>query len=115
MFEGFSREMVAFFVSLSMNNNKAFFDENKQTYERFVKRPLTELCEALSPTVLSIDPLFDVRPARSVSRIYRDVRFSRNKSPFRDYMWIGFRRVGESSEDSCGFYFDVSATDAQWG
>ena len=115
MFEGFSAEMVSFFVSLSMNNNKVFFEENKQMYERYVKRPLDALCQALGPVVLSIDPLFDTRPARSVSRIHRDVRFSKDKSPFRDYMWIGFRRTGESREDTCGFYFDVSATDAHWG
>ena len=115
MFEGFSREMVSFFISLSMNNSKAFFEENKHIYERYVKRPLETLCQALGPAVLSIDPLLDVRPARCVSRIHRDVRFSKDKSPFRDYMWVGFRRTGESREDTCGFYFDVSAADAHWG
>lgn len=115
MFEGFSIETISFFASIAVNNNKVFFDENRHVYERFVKQPLYSLCEALTPVVRSIDPLFDVRPARCVSRIHRDIRFSRDKSPFRDYMWVGFRRVGESNEDTCGFYFDVSATNAHWG
>ena len=115
MFYGFSEEMISFFISLSMNNNKTFFEENKHIFERSVKEPLVALCEALGPVVRSIDPQFDVRPARCVSRIHRDVRFSKDKSPFRDYMWVGYRRTGESSEDTCGFYFDVSATNAHWG
>lgn len=115
MFDGFPREMIAFFASLSYNNNRTFFEENKHVYERAVLQPLTALCQALAPVIREIDPLLDTRPARSVSRIYRDVRFSKNKSPYREYMWIGYRRAGETREDTCGFYFDVSATAANWG
>ena len=115
MFSGFPKELVGFFASLSFHNNRAFFEENRQVYENAVKKPLYELCEALAPTVREIDPLLDTRPVRSVSRIYRDVRFAKDKSPYREYMWIGYRRVGESREDTCGFYFDISQAEAHWG
>ena len=115
MFTGFPREMVAFFAALRFNNNHAFFEEHRELYERAVKAPLTALSHALAPAVLAIDPLLDIRPGRALSRIHRDVRFRRDKSPFRDYMWIGYRRTGESREETCGFYFDVSADSAHWG
>ncbi|MED9957791.1 MAG: DUF2461 domain-containing protein [Christensenellales bacterium] len=115
MFTGLPREMLAFFAALRFNNNRAFFEENRAIYERFVRRPLLELAEALAPVVREIDPDVDVRPQRAVSRIYRDLRFRRDKTPYREYMWIGFRHPGESREETCGFYFDVSADEANWG
>jgi len=115
VFTGFSREMLAFFAAIRFNNNREFFEENRQIYEQAVRNPLMALAETLAPTVLAIDPQLDARPGRSVSRIHRDVRFSKDKSPYRDYMWVGFRQTGESREDTCGFYFDISDTAVHWG
>lgn len=112
---GFSQDTLAFFAAIRFNNNRPFFEENRQLYEQHVREPLIALAEALAPTVARIDPQIDIRPARSVSRIYRDVRFSKDKSPYREYMWIGFRRVGESREETCGYYFDLSADSVNWG
>lgn len=115
MFDGFPREMNAFFAALAFNNNRTFFEENKHIYERAIRQPMIALCEALAPVVLAVDPLLDARPLRCVSRIHRDVRFSKDKSPYRDYMWFCFKRAGETREDACGFYFDISATAVNWG
>lgn len=115
MFEGFSQETIAFFAALRFNNNREFFEENRNVYENAVRKPLIALAEAVAPTVSAIDPQMDIRPARTVSRIHRDLRFRKDKTPYRDYMWIGFRHVGESREETCGFYFDISAESANWG
>ncbi len=115
MFGGFTQELIAFFSMLRFNNNRPFFEEHREMYERAVHAPLVALADALAPVVHEIDPLLDTRPARAVSRIYRDVRFRKDKTPYRDYMWIGYRRVGESREETCGFYFDISAEAANWG
>lgn len=115
MFEGFSQDTLSFFAALQVNNNKPFFEENRQVYEQAVRKPLHDLVDVLAPVVLEIDPQLDIRPTRTVSRIHRDLRFGRNKTPYREYMWAGFRRVGESREETCGFYFDLSATSANWG
>ncbi|MCL1963604.1 MAG: DUF2461 domain-containing protein [Firmicutes bacterium] len=115
MFTGFPREMFAFFAALRFNNNKAFFEENRESYQRFVRAPLIALAEALAPALQAIDPLLDIRAGQAVSRIYRDVRFSKDKSPYRDYMWICYRRVGEPRGGTCGFYFDISDNAANWG
>ena len=109
MFSGFPDVMPAFFVALSMNNNRLFFNENRHVFEDAVKRPMLDLAEDLKQAVSEIDPLFDTKPNHVLSRIYRDIRFSPNKLPYRDHMWLGYRRVGESREDGCGFYFEISA------
>lgn len=114
-FEGFSTETLAFFAALKFNNNRAFFEEMRPVYERAVKAPLYALAERLAPVALAIDPAFDPRPSRAVSRIWRDVRFRRDKSPLRCNMWVGFHRLDEERGDSCGFYFDISADSADWG
>lgn len=114
-FTGFMPETLAFFAAVKFNNNREFFNDNREMFERAVKKPLIALAEEIAPAALEVDPAFDPRPARAVSRIWRDVRFRRDKSPLRDYMWIGFRRQGEQRGESCGFYFDISAEGANWG
>lgn len=115
MFQGFPAALVPFLMALEANNNNQFFEENRALYTRVLREPLLALAEALSQTVHDIDPAFDIRPARTVSRINRDVRFSKDKSPYRTYMWVGFRYAGEAREETCGFYFDISATAANYG
>lgn len=115
MFDGVPTEMIDFFLALRFNNNRDFFEENRERYERFVKNPLRELAEALGPTLNEIDPQFDVRPARVVSRIRRDTRFSHNKDPYRDHMWLSWRYAGEPTADAMGFYWSVSPEAMNWG
>lgn len=115
MFTGFPKAYIPFLLSLEMSNNREFFEENREVYARVLKEPLYALAEALGPCVRAIDAGFDTRPSRAVSRINRDVRFSNDKSPYRTYMWVGFRHMGEAREETCGFYFDISATAAHFG
>jgi len=104
-----------FFLALRLNNNRDFFEQNRGQYERFVQAPLRALAEAMGPTLAQIDPQFDVRPVRVVSRIRRDTRFSHNKDPYRDHMWLSWRYAGEATADAMGFYWDVSPEATHWG
>ena len=115
MFSGIPREMIDFFLALRFNNNKEFFEQNRGRYERFVKEPLRAFAEAMGPTLTEIDPQFDVRPARVVARIRRDTRFSHNKDPYRDHIWLSWRYAGEATADAMGFYWDVSPEAMHWG
>lgn len=111
----FSPEMIEFFLALRFNNNQTFFEENRSQYQQFVQQPLRALAEALGPTIEQIDAGLDVRPARVVSRIRRDTRFSSNKDPYRDHMWLGWRHVGEPNEVALCFYWEVSPETVHWG
>ncbi len=115
MFEGFSDRTFEYFMAIRFNNNRAFFLENHGWYEEAVRTPMRELAMALSSCMEALDPELDIRPEKAVSRINRDTRFSNDKSPYRDYMWLSFRRPGIERKTTIGAYFDVSLDGASYG
>lgn len=115
MFTGFERGTFEFFMALGFNNNREFFYANHDWYEKSVRGPLRELCMDLAPALLRIDGDMEVRPARVISHINRDLRYSRDKSPYRDYMWLGFHRAGWDKRDCFHFYFDIGSDCAHVG
>lgn len=114
-FCGFSPEAFRFFRRLARNNHKPWFDRNRSIYEEQIKGPLRNLFDALTPVVLDLDPDCEVsgRTGKNFSRINRDIRFSKDKSPYRPNMYLHFSRrpqsdgrfyVGLSSGGiTCGF------------
>ena len=62
-----------------------------------------------------IDSRMEVRPYKVLSRIYRDTRFTHDKSPYRDHHWIAFRRAGEPREQSVMFWFELRVEGLSWG
>ncbi|MDL2299167.1 DUF2461 domain-containing protein [Bacteroides sp. OttesenSCG-928-E20] len=91
-FKGFTPQTFQFFTDLKANNNKEWFDAHKHVYESELLNPLKALFQALSPVMYSIDAGFEMRPHRAISRIYRDTRFSHNKEPYKECMWMSFQR-----------------------
>jgi uncharacterized protein (TIGR02453 family) len=57
----------------------------------------------------------EVRPHKCLSRIHRDTRFSRDKSPYRDHLWFLFRHAGEPREKSLFYYFELGPDRLSWG
>ena len=115
MFQGFSDETFEFFMAVAFNNNTEFFHDNRDWYLRAVREPCLALAEALAGTIEAIDGSLERRPNRVVSRINRDIRFSRDKSPYRDYMWLSFHHTGEDRHTQPGFYWEISARGAACG
>ena len=115
VFQGYTDETFEFFMAIRFNNNRPFFLENRDWYLRAVREPSLALAEAIAPAVEKLDAELERRPHRVVSRINRDVRFSRDKSPYRDYIWLAFRRPGEARDTTLGVYFDLSDNGASYG
>jgi len=115
MFTGFPQETLEFFLDLRFHNNKLYFEENRARYEEYVKAPFHAFINALAPVVRQIDPLMEVRPYKCLARIHRDTRFSRDKSPFRDHLWLCFRRAAEPKEGSVNFFFEMGVNTLSWG
>lgn len=115
MFQGFSDETFEFFMAIRFNNNVDFFHDNHDWYLRAVRTPCLELAAALSDAVEAIDDDMERRPNRVVSRINRDIRFSHDKSPYRDYMWLSYRNTAGPKGATPGLYFDISAEGANCG
>lgn len=107
MFQGYSNETFEFFMAIRFNNNRPFFQENRDWYLRAVREPSLLLAQDLSDLAEQIDPDLERRPNRAVSRINRDIRFSRDKSPYRDCCWVSFHHTGEEKGKLPGFFFEL--------
>lgn len=91
-FRGFSPDALQFLADLAANNDRAWFQPRKADFERLVKQPLEALCVALSERFEELRLPLLADPKRSPFRIYRDVRFSKDKSPYKtaqgaDFPW----------------------------
>ncbi len=90
-------EYSKFFQGLEKNNNKEWFHENKQDYERSVKNPFLNLLEQLVPEVEKLEPEISQNPKDALFRINRDIRFSNDKRPYNTIMKAGFAPGGKRS------------------
>jgi uncharacterized protein (TIGR02453 family) len=114
-FQGFPKGFEEFFIGIKLNNFTSWFEEHRARFESDIKRPMYSLIDALAPTMQSIDPQLDCRPARALARLRRDTRFSNNKEPYRDHIWFAFRHSGETMSEGISYYFEISPTTASWG
>jgi TIGR02453 family protein len=108
-FCGFSPDTLRFLCSLRDNNNKEWFESNGGLYEKYVLQPMKALVSDIGPFMLSIDPYFDIAPSvnRTISRIYRDIRFSKDKSPYRSNIWITFKQMSRDWKGDPVFFFEI--------
>jgi uncharacterized protein (TIGR02453 family) len=116
-FKGFSPETFKFLRSLKANNNKIWFESHRADYEKYLLQPLRDLVVNLGEFMLTIDPDFEITPAvnKTISRIYRDTRFSSDKSLFKTAMWIAFNRPGVDWKDDPGYFFEISTNRCRYG
>ncbi len=116
-FSGFSPESLGYFERLAVNNNKLWFEEHRDDFEQFLMEPLKNLVSDLSAAMLAIDPELVVIPKvdKTISRIYRDTRFSRNKSPYKTCLWITFKRRSPEWKTAPCFFFEISADGYRYG
>lgn len=115
MFPGFPEETVRFFLDLRFHNETSWFHAHRAAYETYVRKPFSEFIEAMTPTVMRIADDMETRPNKCLARINRDIRFTRDKSPYRDHMWMLFRRSGEEREHAVMYWFELSPEVVEWG
>lgn len=115
MFQGFTDETFDFLTAISFNNNTDFFHANHDWYLRAVRKPCLLLAEALSGAIEVLDASIERRPNRVVSRINRDLRYARDKSPYRDLMWLSFHRPAGERYTAPELYFEINARGASYG
>ena len=89
-FEGFPKRCVSFLKRLKRNNNRAWFESHKEEYELHAKTPMMSFITALQPHFARFAPEFDLNPKRSIFRIYRDIRFSSDKTPYKTHIAAHF-------------------------
>ena len=108
----FSPQTLDFLFENRLNDNKTWFNEHKSDYMNYVSQPFKEFTEQMMPHMQEIDSCIT---AARVSRIYRDARFSKGKSVFRENMWCVFSRVRDLYKSLPAFYFDISGQGFEYG
>ena len=115
-FEGLPAGLPAFLAELAANNDRDWFTAHKGEYLEEVQAPLRRLVGALAPAMLEIDSGFDTNPkGAAVSRIHRDVRFSRDKSPYRINQWVCFKRPGEGWQGRPAYFLEIGPAGWRYG
>lgn len=107
----FTKATLDFLDELAANNNKAWFEANKARYEELVREPALDLIEAMEPMLKTFAPNFRAEPKKvggSLMRVYRDTRFSRDKTPYKTNIGIQFRHALGKDMHAPGFYVHVA-------
>src|SRR6202795_4814836 len=97
-FTGFQPEAIQFLADVAASNDRAWFQPRKADYERLLKEPLEALCVSLAEQFEARGIPLRADPARSPFRIYRDVRFSKDKSPYKTNVGASFAWAGGGEE-----------------
>lgn len=106
----FSRASLDFLSSLAAHNNREWFDDHKQEYEDAVRSPALDFIAAMGDELRAISPHFVADPRKvggSLMRVYRDVRFGRDKRPFKTNIGIQFRHKLGKDVHAPGFYLHI--------
>jgi uncharacterized protein (TIGR02453 family) len=101
-FSGFRPEAIQFMVDLAQHNERDWFQPRKADYERLVKEPFEALVADLADRFASRGVPLQADPKRSVFRIYRDTRFSKDKSPYKRHLGASFPWIEGLDPDSPG-------------
>jgi uncharacterized protein (TIGR02453 family) len=115
-FPGFSGEAMKFFRDLARHNNREWFQPRKPVFEEQVKKPMLQLVDAVNTAMKRFAPDYVTEPSKAVYRFYRDTRFSKDKTPYKDHIAASFRHRHLGGEGGgAGFYFAVSHKDVGVG
>jgi uncharacterized protein (TIGR02453 family) len=106
-------ETLKFLRALKRNNRREWFQPRKAQYEAQVRAPMIAIIERLAVDMRDIAPDIVVDPKTAMYRIYRDTRFSENKTPYKTHVAASFPTRGLPKHEGAGLYFHV-APDGVW-
>lgn len=116
-FTGFPRGALTFLRGLARNNRKEWFEAHRDDYERSLRAPMRALVEEVDVRLARFAPEIIGSPRKSMFRIHRDVRFSKDKSPYKTHAacWFFHRDAGhgvgsDAAHGGAGFYFHLAPT-----
>lgn len=110
-FKHFTPDFIHFLEALTENNNREWFTEHKARYESVVRTPALEFITAMAPRIHGLSPHFTASAKKvggSMMRPYRDIRFSKDKTPYKTNVGIQFRHEAGKDAHAPGFYVHIS-------
>src|SRR5436305_4909295 len=117
-FDGFPKDFFAFFRELNAHNDRGWFEANKPRFRDSVQAPMSQFIAAMAPHLRRVSKHFvaDPRPnGGSMFRIYRDVRFSKDKRPYKDHAACHFRHAIAKDVHAPGFYMHFAPDEVFFG
>jgi uncharacterized protein (TIGR02453 family) len=114
-FAGFPPEAMTFLRGLKKNNTREWFQPRKEIYDEKVKAPMIELVTALMQRLADFAPDYVADPNKAIYRIYRDTRFSKDKTPYKTHIAAIFKHNHLEKHSGAGFYVSVSPSETEVG
>jgi len=111
----FTPETLRFLRGLKRNNRREWFNARRDVYETEVREPMAKIVERLAVDFRAFAPELVASPKVSMYRIYRDTRFSENKTPYKTHVAAVFPTRGLAKHEGAGLYFHVSTEDVWVG
>lgn len=114
----FTPATISFLDELAANNTRPWFEANKLRYEALVREPALELISAMAPLLAEFAPSFQADPRKmggSLMRVFRDTRFSRDKTPYKTNIGIQFRHAQGRDVHAPGFYLHIASDECFLG
>jgi uncharacterized protein (TIGR02453 family) len=108
-FKGFPAAGIAFLRDLKKHNDRDWFTPRKPVFEEKVRQPMIELVRAVHGEMARFAPEYVGEPVKCVYRIYRDTRFSKDKTPYKTFVSaLMLRNNFDKHDGSAGYYFSIS-------
>lgn len=114
----FTKKTIRFLKDLDANNNRDWFNENKQRYEDEVRTPALAFIESMEPALQKVSPYINASSKKvggSLMRVYRDTRFSKDKTPYKTNIGIHFRHARAKDVHAPGYYLHIEPGDVFFG
>ncbi|NQV56507.1 MAG: DUF2461 domain-containing protein [Rhodospirillales bacterium] len=117
-FSGLGGNFYNFFTELAANNKREWFNANKERYETEIQAPLIDLITDMAPRLEGVSKCFVANPkwnGGSMFRIYRDVRFTKDKRPYKEHAAVQFRHKAGRDAHAPGFYIHLAPDEVIFG
>lgn len=114
----FSTDTIKFLKQLKKNNNRDWFNQNKDRYETYVREPSLEFIESMAEPLKKVSEHFLAVPKKmggSLMRVYRDIRFSKDKTPYKTNIGIHFRHEFGKNVHAPGYYLHIAPNETFLG
>jgi uncharacterized protein (TIGR02453 family) len=114
----FGRPLFTFLTDLEENNTREWFQDNQERFENTLREPSLQFISDFGPRLRKISPHFNAIPKKvggSLFRIHRDVRFGKDKTPYKTHVGIHFRHKMHKDAHAPGFYLHIHPQESFFG
>ncbi|MBK8484778.1 MAG: DUF2461 domain-containing protein [Saprospiraceae bacterium] len=103
----FTKDICTFLKDLGNHNDREWFNQNKNQFKEYVEKPFIIFVNDLIESFKELDPRIQITSKEAIFRIYKDIRFSQDKTPYKEFVSALISPGGRKDRSSPGFYFEI--------